>query len=113
MISANSFWILLAEVERAFEPKALEVRSLDLLSRSRSAAGADDEEDMIFVESVVDFTSFFSRNQKAASLFVSSQLIRNKNFSIASKSIGSSSMMFKFDSSRFSVFLTFRGQWRL
>ena len=56
MISANSFWILLAEVERAFEPKALEVRSLDLLSRSRSAAGADEEED-IFVESVVVFSS--------------------------------------------------------
>ena len=51
MISANSFWILLAEVERAFEPKALEVRSLDLLSRSRSAAGADEED--IFDESVV------------------------------------------------------------
>ena len=47
VISANSFWILLAEVERAFEPKALEVRSLDLLSRSRSAAGADEED--IFV----------------------------------------------------------------
>ena len=61
MISANSFWILLAEVERAFEPKALEVRSLDLLSRSRSAAGAD-EEDM-FVESVdLVFCCFFVKS---------------------------------------------------
>jgi hypothetical protein len=40
VISANSFWILLAEVERAFDPMVLEVRSLALLSRSRSAAAA-------------------------------------------------------------------------
>ena len=51
VISANSFWILLADVERALDPKALELRSLALLSRSRSEAGVADElEEDIFLQ---------------------------------------------------------------
>ena len=50
MISANSFWILLAEVERALEPKALEPRSLVFLSLSEAVAAVDEEleEDIFF-----------------------------------------------------------------
>ena len=50
VISANSFWILLAEVERALEPKALEPRSLVFLSLSEAVAAVDEEleEDIFF-----------------------------------------------------------------
>ena len=44
MISANSFWILLAEVDRAFEPKALEPRSFVFLSLSEAVAAVEEEE---------------------------------------------------------------------
>lgn len=44
VISASSFWILLADVDNAFDPKDLAVRSLERLSRSRSDAAAVVEE---------------------------------------------------------------------
>ena len=43
VISASSFWILLAEVESALDPNALELRSLALLSLSRSEAAVAEE----------------------------------------------------------------------
>lgn len=43
VISANSFWIRLAEVDKAFEPNALALRSLVRLSLSRSLAAVADE----------------------------------------------------------------------
>ena len=42
VISANSFWILFADVERAFDPNAFELL-LDPLDRSRSEAAVVDE----------------------------------------------------------------------
>lgn len=42
VISANSFWILFAEVDRAFDPNAFELRSFPL-DRSRSEAAVVDE----------------------------------------------------------------------
>ena len=43
MISASSFWILLAEVDRAFEPKPLEPRSFVFLSLSEAVAAVEEE----------------------------------------------------------------------
>jgi len=49
VISANSFWILFADVDSDLDPNAFELRSLDRLSRSRSeAAVAEEFEDDIF-----------------------------------------------------------------
>ena len=51
MISANSFWIRLAEVERALEPKALEPLSLVFLSEAEAVAAVEEElEEDIFNE---------------------------------------------------------------
>jgi len=46
VISANSFWIRLAEVESALEPKALDPLSLVFLSEAVAAVEEELEEDI-------------------------------------------------------------------
>ena len=62
VISANSFWILFADVDNALDPKAFDVRSLVLLSaRSRSVdAGAVEDE---FDEDMINYFLVFLKNK--------------------------------------------------
>ena len=61
VISANSFWILFADVDNALDPKDFDVRSLVFLSRSRSvdACAAEDE----FDEDIINYILLVFKKQ--------------------------------------------------
>ena len=66
VISANSFWILFADVESAFDPNAFELlfELLDL-SRSEAAVAEELEADILAFQSwSINLTSFFSSKLK-------------------------------------------------
>lgn len=60
VISANSFWILLADVDKALEPKALEPPPLVFLSLSEAVAAVEELlEDMFETKHTADQVKFF------------------------------------------------------
>jgi len=73
VISANSFWILLAEVDKALDPMDLELLFFDLLSRSLSLACAVDDEFDDILDSL--------RPSKGSNSFVMSKLFFLTNHS--------------------------------